>query len=100
MGATPLHDAALGGNAAVIGVLVDHGAALDARDHDSGATPLIIAAALGRSSAVAALLGRGANPELRDFSGRTALDRALETDDQPTIQLLQSAMVHRTPRPV
>lgn len=91
-GGTPLHDAALGGNADVIGLLLDHGAAVDARDNDEGATPLMLAASLGRSQAVAVLLRRGANPALRDRAGRTALDRARDTDDTGTLDLLKKAL--------
>jgi ankyrin repeat protein len=81
----------------VINILVDHGFAVDAKDRESGATPLMIAAALGRSAAVAALLARGASPELLDSAGHNALDRARQTDDPATIQLLESALAHGNP---
>jgi ankyrin len=91
-GGTPLHDAALGGAPEVIALLLDHGARIDAQDGESGATPLMVAASLGRSHAVGLLLRRGANPNVRDRLGHTALDRARQTDDRATIQLLEAAI--------
>jgi hypothetical protein len=87
-----LHDAALGRNPEVIALLLDHGAAVDARDTDENATPLMLAASLGRSQAVAMLLARGANPALRDRTGRTALERARDTQDDTTQNLLKHAL--------
>ena len=91
-GSTPLHNAASGGSTDVITVLLDRGARIDAAERNSGATPLMLAASLSRTAAVALLLARGADPGLRDSSGHTALDRARETDDNPTIKLLETAL--------
>jgi ankyrin repeat protein len=88
-GEGPLHEAALGGSVEVITLLLDHGAAIDAPDRESGATPLMIAASLGRTNAVAVLLRRGANPVLRDHAGHTALDRALKAENSEVVKLLQ-----------
>jgi serine/threonine-protein phosphatase 6 regulatory ankyrin repeat subunit B len=96
-GGTPLHDAALAGNPEVILLLLDHGATIDAVDRDSGATPLMLAASVSRTDAVALLLARGANPGLRDRAGRTALDRARETDDTQTVKLLEAARSQAPP---
>jgi uncharacterized protein len=93
-GATPLHDAALSGNPDVIGLLLDRGAHIDATDEKSGATPLMLAAAFARSPAVALLLARGANPTIKDHQGRTALERAKETEDEDIVKLLETAMAH------
>ncbi len=87
-----MHDAALGGHADVIVLLLDWGARIDATDRDAGATPLMLAASLGRATAVALLLRRGANAALRDHAGRTALDRAKETDEDDTVKLLETAV--------
>jgi ankyrin repeat protein len=92
-----LHNAALGGNAEVIALLLDCGARIDAAEGESGATPLMLAASLGRTNAVALLLRRGANPTLRDHAGHTALDRAKETDEDETIKLLETALAHLNP---
>jgi ankyrin repeat protein len=88
-GALPLHNAAIGGYADMINLLLDRGAKVNARDQDSGATPLILAASLGRVNAVEALLKRGADTSLRDNKGQTALDRARQTDSINTVQLLE-----------
>ena len=93
-GATPLHDAALGGNPDVIVLLLQHGAELNAKDSESGATPLMLAASMARSEAVSALLDRGANLALRDHQGLTALDRARQTEDSNTVQLLEAALAN------
>lgn len=93
-GGTPLHSAALGGNAEVIRLLLNHGSAIDARDRESGATPLMLAAAVARADAVSLLLARGADPALRDRAGRTALDRARQTEDSQTVKLLEAVRSH------
>jgi uncharacterized protein len=99
-GATPLQDAALGGNPEVIGLLLDRGAHIDATDEKSGATPLMLAAALARTQAVALLLARGANPTIKDHQGRTALERAKETEDEEIVKLLETAIAHsNSPQP-
>lgn len=90
-GETPLHDAALGGDPSVIALLLDRGANVNESDL-AGGTPLMLAASMGRSEAVALLLRRGANPLARDRSGNNALDRAKQTDDLATIQLLENAV--------
>lgn len=90
-GGTPLHSAALAGSTEVISLLLDRGGRIDVADHDSGATPLMLAASLSRTEAVALLLKRGAHPLLRDRAGRTALDRARETDDIQAVKLLETA---------
>ncbi|MBV9669661.1 MAG: ankyrin repeat domain-containing protein [Acidobacteriales bacterium] len=96
-GATALHDAALGGNPDVITLLLDHGARIDAAEEQSGATPLMLAAAMARTQAVAVLLARGANPAIKDRHGRTALDRAKETQDDDLVKLLETAVARLTP---
>ncbi len=90
-GGTPLHDAALAGSAEVITVLIKRGAKIDAADRDAGATPLMLAASMGRAKAVETLLNSGADANRKDRFGRTALDRARETGDGNTIQLLENA---------
>ena len=91
-GGTPLHDAALGGNTDVIDLLLNRGAKIDAKERESGATSLMLAASIGRADAVALLLKRGASPVLRDRAGRTALDRAKESDDERIVKLLETSL--------
>lgn len=92
-GGTPLHDASLSGSTEIITLLLDHGCPIDTRDLDSGATPLMVAASLGRIEAVELLLRRGANPALKDNRGRTALNRAQESQDQELVKVLENAGV-------
>ena len=91
-GGTPLHDAALGGNTDVIDLLLNRGAKIDAKERESGATALMLAASIGRTDAVALLLQRGANPKVRDSRGRTALDRAKESNDEQILKLLKTSL--------
>ena len=90
-GGTPLHDAALGGNVAVIAFLLDRGARINAIDRDASVTPLMLAASMGHAKAVETLLEHGADRNLKDRFGRTALDRARETADSRTVELLEKA---------
>jgi ankyrin repeat protein len=61
--------------AAVIGLLLDRSAPIDATD-DRGRTALIIAAERGDVAAVGLLLERGADRIWQDKQGRTAFDLA------------------------
>ena len=66
--ATPLHSAALRGDAAHVAALLALGARADARDV-AGATPLFVAAEAGADAACAALLAAGAAIDARTASG-------------------------------
>ena len=70
-GMTPLHYAAIGGDAAFIHYLVDKGANLELRD-SRAQTPLHMAAMNDRKEAAEALIKRGADLEKRDDYARTA----------------------------
>ena len=83
-GATPLHDAALGGDTGVVKILLDHGADVNARDTEADATPLYYAASWGRQAAVELLLSRGADPNARNRKGASVLQSAIE-NNQPEI---------------
>lgn len=65
---TALHDAALGGHAGVIDVLVQNGAEIELRDQ-FGYTPLALAVLQGHEEAAARLLEGRANPHARDNEG-------------------------------
>ncbi|MCX6569195.1 MAG: ankyrin repeat domain-containing protein [Candidatus Aminicenantes bacterium] len=71
-GMTPLHYAAMGGNADLINYFIDKGAKLELKSVE-GETPLLLAASLDRRAAVDALLKRGAALETRNNYLRTAL---------------------------
>jgi ankyrin repeat protein len=71
-GNTPLHYAAMNGNAEFIIYLLDKGAKLELQNAQVK-TPLQVAAMNNRSEAVAALIKRGAALEAKDDYSRTAL---------------------------
>lgn len=71
-GYTPLHDAAAQGHSAVIRVLVEGGATVDAKLTD-GSSALHLASLKGKPEAVRALLECGAPAGARDDEGRSAL---------------------------
>jgi ankyrin repeat protein len=71
-GQTPLHFAAIQGETGIVSYLLEHGAAIEAKDI-SGSTPLHEAVRYGHVNVVLMLLNRGANPNARDGLGKTPL---------------------------
>lgn len=69
-GATPLHHAVAGNQAAVVKLLIARKANVNARKKD-GVTPLHVAAALGRMEIYKLLLAAGADVKAKDAKGRT-----------------------------
>ncbi|MCW5963054.1 MAG: ankyrin repeat domain-containing protein [Bryobacterales bacterium] len=90
-GATALHDAALAGNLPVVRFLLEKGADLQARDAEDGATALHHAASWGRAEVLRYLLEQGADPQLKTKSGKTALEVALDANQERTAEALRSA---------
>lgn len=84
---TPLHAAAAGGRDALVELLVQAGAPIDARD-GFGNTPLMVAAANGLVASVKLLLARGADPSARNAEGKTARDFALARDEDEVASFL------------
>ena len=81
-GWAPLHYAATNGHLAMIELLLEHHAYIDA-ESPNGTTPLMMAAQYGTAAAVKVLLEAGADPKLRNKLGLTATDfanRANRTD--------------------
>lgn len=71
---TPLHAAADAGNADIVGILLAHGAQVDAQC-DGGWTPLMRACNGGFVEVARILLTAGANPNVRNREGYSAHGR-------------------------
>jgi ankyrin repeat protein len=74
---TPLHSAASGGHAAIIKLLLEHGADPNAAQ-DGGFTPLHSAAQNDDRESVEALLEAGADPALANDDAKSPADLAGE----------------------
>lgn len=90
-GWTPLHYAASSGNSAVIELLLDHYAYIDAAS-PNGSTPLMMAAMYGSLDAVRALLQAGADPALKNALGLTALHFAYKAGHGDAAALITVAL--------
>ncbi len=78
-GWTPLHYAATKGNIAIMRLLLQENAYIDA-ESPNGTTPLMMAAYYGSPMAVKLLLEEGADPNLRNQDQASALDLALTAE--------------------
>ena len=96
-GWSPLHYAAAGGAADIASILLERGAALDARA-PADLTPLMMAAREGQESTVAVLLAAGANATLTNSEGLTAAQLA-ERADKPRIVEAINSHRRRIPPP-
>ena len=74
-GWTPLHYAATSGHLAIMELLLEHHAFIDA-ESPNGTTPLMMAAHYGTPAAVKLLLEAGADPTMKNQLGLTAIDFA------------------------
>jgi ankyrin repeat protein len=90
-GWTPLHYAATSGNAAVVQLLLDHYAYIDA-ESPNGSTPLMMAAMYGSLDAVKLLLQAGADPALKNAQGLTALDFARKGQHADAVDLIAASI--------
>ena len=90
MGWTPLHYAASGPEVAVVKLLLDRGAVIDAPSPNS-TTALMMAARYGPQDSVELLLQRGANPKLRNQRQMTPADFASSVGREPLARLLEAA---------
>jgi ankyrin repeat protein len=96
-GWTPLHYAATGGHVAVIRLLLDNHAYIDAAS-PNGSTPLMMAAMYGSASAVKLLLESGADSALKNDLGLTAIDFALKVDHQESVNILAAFIRANRPK--
>lgn len=94
-GWTALHYAAAGGDASIVGLLADKGAALDAVS-PNGMTPLLMAASEGHADAVDALLKRGADAAYRNKNGQTAREAAVFRDRPDIVKAIDARLAAKS----
>ena len=85
---TPLHYAASKGHTALMRLLIDNDAYIDA-ESPNGTTPLMMAAYYASPIAVKLMLEEGADPNLQNQDGQTALDMALSKDKPLSAQYIR-----------
>jgi ankyrin repeat protein len=90
-GWAPLHYAATGGQVAVMRLLLDNNAYIDAAS-PNGTTPLMMAAMYGTAEAVKLLLDAGADPLLKNAKGVTAIDFARQAQKEAVVDLIAAAI--------
>ena len=89
-GWAPLHYAATGGQVAVMKLLLDNYAFIDAQS-PNGTTPLMMAAMYGSTEAVKLLIDEGADLAMKNEQGMTALDFAKRAKRPDAVALLSAA---------
>jgi ankyrin repeat protein len=93
-GWAPLHYAATNGHVAVMQLLLDENAYIDAESPNK-TTPLMMAASYGTTEAVKFLLEAGADPTLKNELNLTALDFAQKASRPDAIELIAAAVRKR-----
>ena len=93
-GWTPLHYAATNGHLAVMNLLLEKHAYIDATS-PNGTTPLMMAARYGPPTAVKLLLDEGADPTIKNDMGLTALDFAQQASRPDAIKIITSFLRSR-----
>jgi ankyrin repeat protein len=88
MSIQPLHSAAAARDTAIIQMLLDHGADVNARQA-GGWTPLHAAAMFGDAPLAELLLSRGALADLANDQGKTALELAAEKGHSDVAEILR-----------
>jgi len=96
-GWAPLHYAATNGHLAVMQLLIDENAYLDA-ESPNGSTPLMMAAHYGTPSAVKLLLESGADPTLKNSLGLSAIDFAHQANRLESAAIISAFIRGRHPK--
>jgi ankyrin repeat protein len=90
-GWTALHYAATGGHLAVMELLLDQNAYIDA-ESPNGTTPLMMAAQYASAAPVKLLLDAGADPSLKNQRGLTAMDFANSVSREDSAELIAASL--------
>ena len=93
-GWAPLHYAATNGHLAIMSLLLDNYAYIDA-ESPNGSTPLMMAALYGTAPAVKLLLDAGADPLLKNQQGLTAIAFAQRASRTEAVELIAAAVRKR-----
>lgn len=96
-GWTPLHYAATHGHLAVIDLLLENYAYIDAAS-PNGTTPLMMAASYGTPDAVKLLLEAGADPLIKNEQGLSAIDFAQRADRRDSAAIIAAFVRSRQPK--
>ena len=96
-GWAPLHYAATNGHVAVMRLLLQHHAYIDASS-PNGTTPLMMAAQYGTPEATKLLLEEGADPLLKNQMGLSAIDFAYRANRVESAQLIAAFVRAAQPR--
>ena len=86
-GWAPLHYAATGGHLAIMDLLLEHYAFIDA-ESPNGTTPLMMAAGYGTPAAVKLLLDAGADTAMKNHQGLSAMDFAFRYNRPDAAELI------------
>ena len=97
-GWTPLHYAATTGQVAVIRLLIENHAYIDA-ESPNGSTPLMLASMYGTADAVRLLLDEGADPALKNQQGLTAVQFAERASRPDAAALIMKNIKANRPLP-
>lgn len=90
-GWAPLHYAASAGEVAIIALLLENSAYIDA-ESPNGSTPLMMAAMYGTATAVNLLLQEGADPEIKNQQGLTALNFAQNGNQPDSVKAIAASI--------
>ena len=96
-GWAPLHYAATHGHLAIMQLLLDNHAYIDAESPNK-TTPLMMAASYGTVEGVKLLLDAGADPSLRNAQGLSAIDFAQRVSRRDAAELIAGAVRGQQPK--